>query len=902
MKHVRKPIFLILFIVLLAGTAGVFAQEQADKRPLTFDDYMRWRSISGAVISDDGNWFSYGLATREKDDTLYVKSLSTEKEYMIPYASSSRFSDDAKWIAYTLNTPAKEAKKLQAAKKPVPRKAQLMNLTSGEKYTVENAASFTFSKGSKYLAVKKPKSDSEAKHNGTDLLLRNLETSMDMIFGNVADFSFNKPGTIMAYTIDAADTTGNGLYIYNLTTGQPKPLDTERLIYERLTWNEEGSVLALLKGNKPDGFVQKSNVLIAVTGLDRETPEIIEYDPAEAFDFPKDMVISEKAGLSWSEDLTKIFFGIKEQEKEPPKKKDDDEPVADVDIWHVKDDRIQSVQMIQASRDRNFTFSAVFDIRNKRFVRLADEDMRRVTTTRDGKWAIGQNDKPYVSDWKPRQADYYRVDTESGERTLIFKAHERTMGLSPDSKHYLYWKDGQVWDYVIASNEHKNLTQNTTVTFEDVDYDHPGEVPPYGVTGWTKDGKNVILTHKYDLWVQPLDGSPGTNLTQGVGSQEEIRFRYVSLDREERFIDLSKPVLLTAYGQWTKKSGYYELKDGKMTQLIFEDKSIGRVTKAENTGQYIYTIQTFADFPDYYVSDTKFTMPKRLTDANPFQSDYKWGHRILFDFTNNDGVRLQGTLAIPDDYVEGQRLPMHVNYYEKNSQNLHRYVAPRIAGSPNFTGMVSNGYLCMQPDIHLRTGRTHSDMLECIEAAVKKCVEMGYADPDRVSLHGHSFSGQGSAFASTHSDMFAAIVYGAGATDLVADFNQLWKSSGTNQHRYDIYGQGRFGTNPFDDLELYIHESATFNARDMNTPLLIMHGTEDGSVEWLQAVEFYNALRFNDKNVILLSYPGAGHGLRKLENQRDFQTRARQFLDHYLKDKPMPDWMINGIPFIKKKK
>ena len=34
------------------------------------------------------------------------------------------------------------------------------------------------------------------------------------------------------------------------------------------------------------------------------------------------------------------------------------------------------------------------------------------------------------------------------------------------------------------------------------------------------------------------------------------------------------------------------------------------------------------------------------------------------------------------------------------------------------------------------------------------------------------------------------------ATNLVADFNQLWKSSGTNQHRYDIYGQGRFGTNP----------------------------------------------------------------------------------------------------------
>jgi dipeptidyl aminopeptidase/acylaminoacyl peptidase len=187
-----------------------------------------------------------------------------------------------------------------------------------------------------------------------------------------------------------------------------------------------------------------------------------------------------------------------------------------------------------------------------------------------------------------------------------------------------------------------------------------------------------------------------------------------------------------------------------------------------------------------------------------------------------------------------------------------------------------------------------------VEAAVTKVIEMGYADPERISVHGHSFSGQGSAYIATHSDMFRAIVYGAGATNLVSDFNQLWKSSGTNQHRYDTYGQGRFGTNMFDDLQLYIDQSAVYHARDCNTPLLILHGTADGSVEWLQAVEFYNALRYNGKSVILLSYPGAGHGLRKYENQRDFQIRAHQFLDHHLKDAPAPDWMINGRRFIDK--
>ncbi len=302
------------------------------------------------------------------------------------------------------------------------------------------------------------------------------------------------------------------------------------------------------------------------------------------------------------------------------------------------------------------------------------------------------------------------------------------------------------------------------------------------------------------------------------------------------------------------------------------------------------------------MSDLNCKAPQQVTDANPWQNEYKWGKQILFEFTNKKGVRLQGTLGIPEDYVAGQKLPMIVDYYEKNSDRLNRYPGVQYDDRPSFAGLVSEGYLVMRPDIHFNFRTTHSDMLECVEAGVKKVIEMGYADPKKIALHGHSFSGQGSAFISTHSDLFAAIFYGAGATDLVADFNQIWKSSGTNQQRYDTYGQGRFTTNPYDDLDLYMQESAVFHARNMNTPLLILHGTDDGSVDWLQGIEFYNALRFNGKNVILLSYPGEGHHLSKLENQIDFQERQMQFIDHYLKGKPAADWMINGLPFIKKKK
>ena len=912
----QKRLSAILLVLALIFSANLYGQANPEKKAFTIDDYYRWRSIVSTSISDDGKWITFGYRKEKADDELYVKSLTSDKEHEIARGSRPQFSDDSKWIACVVSVPLKEAEKLRKEKKPVPDEAQLMNLVSGKKYSWDNVTSFSFSKGSKFLAVKKTKSDPKAKHNGTDFILRNLESGSDLNLGNVGSFQFNKPGTMLAYTIDAADKAGNGLYMVDLDTGALKSMDNGEADYAHITWDEKGTALAVLKGTKKKELTQKDNILVAFVGLPGDNPTQITYDPANDPNFSENMIISEKVmprsrfrrggdargALSWSEDNSQIFCGIKEQEKEPEKKKDDEEPNADVDIWHWKDEVIQSVQMKRAPRDRNFTYQSVYNWKTKRFVRLTDEKMRTISISRNGKWGIGRDDKAYTSDWKETQADYYRVSTATGERTLMFKGQKQVLGLSPDSKHFLYWKEGHIWDYAIESGKMVNLTENVPVSFVNEDYDHPGTKPPYGITGWTKDEKSVILTHKYDLWLQPLKGGTPTNLTKGVGAKEEIRFRYIRTDPEERFIDLSKPILLSAFGQWTKKEGFYTLRKGKLEKNVYAEKRFGSVTKAKNADKYMYTIETYRDFPNYHISDHTFLNPRRMTDANPWQSEYKWGYNILIEYTNKDGKRLQGVLSIPDEYEKGQKLPMLVDFYEKNSQNLYRYSRMIFRDTPMFYKYVSNGYLVLLPDVHFNTRTTHSDMLDCVEAAVKKVIELGYADPKRVGLHGHSFSGQGSALIAGRSKMFAAIVSGAAATNLISDFNQLWKSSGTNQHGYDYYGQGRFGTNPYDDLELYLNESAVYHARTMDTPLLILHGTDDGSVEWLQAVEFYNALRFNGKNVILVSYPGQGHHATKLENKKDFQIRMEQFYDHYLKGKPAPDWMVNGVLFLKKKK
>jgi dipeptidyl aminopeptidase/acylaminoacyl peptidase len=284
---------------------------------------------------------------------------------------------------------------------------------------------------------------------------------------------------------------------------------------------------------------------------------------------------------------------------------------------------------------------------------------------------------------------------------------------------------------------------------------------------------------------------------------------------------------------------------------------------------------------------------------------------MLLDYTKGDGVRLQGVLAVPDDYVEGEKRPMIVSFYEKNSQNLHRHPTPAYLRSMGALPVeaLSRGYLTMLADVHFSTGSSHSDMLESVEAATRKVIEMGYADPEHIGVHGHSYGGEGAAFIGTRSRMFAAVGMGAGVTDISSDFNQPWGwtyqtrgGSGMPGAAYYLFGQGRWGTDPWRDPELFRFESAVTHVPDATAPFLIMHGAADPTVSFSEGLNFYNALRYHNKEAYLLAYPGEGHGLSGLANRRDLTVRYFDFFDHFLKGEPAPAWMTDGVPYLVKER
>jgi dipeptidyl aminopeptidase/acylaminoacyl peptidase len=923
---------------------------------------------------------------------LHVRNLQTNEDIAIPNATGASFSPDSKWIAYQVDpaperrarensgaendsTPAATAPGGSAQASPSgrgnagpvpPRRVELRNLATSNIQSWQEIQSFMFNASSTHLVLRRrpptaapggrggapagggapaaPGGPAEGGGGGqaaaarpSDAILVDLKTGRHQLLGSVNEIAFNKTGNLLAYAVDGTVKDGNGLFVIDTIGGRILTLDNDAKTFARVTWSEDGKALAALKGVEVERMRERDNTIIAFGDVSSLVADInaalrpATLDVSKAPTFPARSVVSDRAALSWSEDNRRVFFGIKEQAPAPDNSRRNTDEAANVDVWSTADERIQSVQMIRAEQDRNFTFRQVFDVATRAFIRLADETMRDLEVSKDGRWAVGRDTRGFIHDYKRPAADLYRVDTTTGERTLMLKNQmigSHVLGISSDSKQFLYWRDTRFHAYDLAAGTSKALANGTVANFTDMEFDRPGPRPSYGIAGYTSDGKSVIVHHRYDLWLLPLDGSAATNLTNGFGAKNEIRLRYVRTEAPDtpspdgaarpggggpaaprEPIDLSKPITLSAYGEYTKKAGFFELANGQLKELIYEDASFNTPVKAKNAERFLFTRQTFVDFPDLRVSGPAFKDAQKITDANAQQSEFLWGRRLLFDYTNKEGKRLQGILALPDDYKTGEKRPMLVTFYEKNSQNMHRYSAPSYVTGMGASLMesVSRGYVTMLPDIHFRTGSSHSDMLECVEAAVRKVIEMGYVDPKRIGITGHSYGGEGAAFIGTQSKLFAAVGMGAGVTDLFNDFNQNWGwayqvtgGSGANGNDYYLYGQGRWGFSPWENPERYRFESALTHAPKVTAPFLIMHGTADPTVAFQNGLGFYNALRYNGKTAYLLAYPNEGHGLRGMANRKDLTTRYFEFFDHYLKGAPAPRWMTEGVPYLKK--
>jgi len=322
--------------------------------------------------------------------------------------------------------------------------------------------------------------------------------------------------------------------------------------------------------------------------------------------------------------------------------------------------------------------------------------------------------------------------------------------------------------------------------------------------------------------------------------------------------------------------------------------------KAKKADRIIYTRESFEEFPDIWISDFNFISPQKLTDVNPGKERFLWGTSELVEWKSLDGTRLQGVVIKPENFDSTKRYPVLVYFYRFFSQRLYEFNQVVINHRPCFPFYASHGYVIFLPDMRFEIGRPGNSAFRCIVPGVQKLIDMGIADPKAIGLHGHSWSGYQTAFIVTQTNMFSAAIAGAPVSNMTSAYSGIrWKSGLARQFQYEK-SQSRIGKSLWEKPELYIENSPVFFAHRIETPLLIQFEDKDGAVPWYQGIELYLAMRRLDKDCVFLQYNDESHHLKKYPNKLDYTIKMKEYLDHYLKGKPAPDWITKGIPYKKR--
>lgn len=618
----------------------------------------------------------------------------------------------------------------------------------------------------------------------------------------------------------------------------------------------------------------------------------------------------------------------KDAKEEPPKDKEKPEPKtpkkktlreslekdSNVEVWHSKDTRIMPKQKKMAKALKNPKRRAVWWLDSGKFVQLGTELTEQVEIPRTGPHAIGRDRTPHerTGMFGPHLHDVYLINTRNGKRKRVLEGVNFQLTTSPNGRHLLYLHEGDIWSYDAKNGQRHNLTGALGTDFTDQQDDTLAvEKPPYGRGEWLTDSSRVLLYDRYDLWSIDPDGSSAVKLTSGRKKQIRHRLSRASYhEKDDGFLDPGQPLYIALYGDLTKMTGYGRLalgakpnKPGALEPLLWDNQQIASLRRAKNRKVFLFTRQSYQDSPDLFLAGPDLAKARQVTHTNAFQKNYRWGHSELIDYTNANGVKLQGALTYPADYKEGTQYPMIVYIYEKRSQDLHRYPTPSETNPYNPAVFSAEGYFVFQPDIVYRPQEPGISAVECVVPAVQEVLKTGLIDPKHVGLVGHSWGAYQTAFIVTQTDLFAAGVAGAPLTDMMSMSVSVYWNSGETNAAIFTQSQGRMSTPFWRDPENYVRNSPIHALDKLHTPLLIAFGDKDGAVDFGQGVQMYNAARWAAKeDFVMLVYPGENHGLRKEENMVDYHYRILEWFGHYLQDHEAQKWITEGTSYLERQK
>jgi dipeptidyl aminopeptidase/acylaminoacyl peptidase len=410
-----------------------------------------------------------------------------------------------------------------------------------------------------------------------------------------------------------------------------------------------------------------------------------------------------------------------------------------------------------------------------------------------------------------------------------------------------------------------------------------------------RSGKEYDESRNRDVWTIPADGGALTEVSTAPGrntspewSPDSRTIAYLNSEDE----DAAPTVLLApAAGgsfrraadgldmnptnlQWGDdgRAVYFETVARGENHLYRIDVQLGGISAVTSgpravrsvdvgRGRMVYLANDFQHLDDVYAASVDGKAEKKLTDVNGDlwkKLDLASVERMTYK--GAEGWNIDGFLVKPLGWRDGVKYPMILSIHggPAGQYGVDWYNEFQVDAAKGYAVFFSNprgstgyGQKFERGIANQWGGNDYIDVMSGVRAVLGA---NPWIDTTRLGVTGGSYGGYLTNWIVGHTSLFKAAVTLRSVVNFISD-------EGT---RDGAYGHTRdFGGDLFEKFDLYWDRSPLKYAKNVTTPILILHSDNDFRVPLEQGEQWFRALRHLGKNAEIVMFPRENHNLTR---------------------------------------
>ena len=394
------------------------------------------------------------------------------------------------------------------------------------------------------------------------------------------------------------------------------------------------------------------------------------------------------------------------------------------------------------------------------------------------------------------------------------------------------------------------------------------------------DPRGVSRHHR--LYVVPADGGAPACLT-------------TALDRN------CEPLTGATSPQWLGRTGalLFQVEDegsvhlhrvaagggGAPERIIGGTRQVTAFSASEDGASIAFAATDDTSPAEIFVCRADGTGERQLTDLNrDWKADVARARPERFRF-ERAGFSVDGWVMPPFGREAGRRYPVLLNVHGgPATQYGHRFFDEfQVYAGAGYAVVYLNprgsrGYseAFARAVVGDWGGGDYADLMTGLDEALAR---FGFLDAGRLGVMGGSYGGFMTSWIVGHTDRFRAACSERAV-------NAMWSMYGTSDIGFWFQEAHAVGRPPWEDLRWYLERSPLSYARDIHTPLLIMHSESDLRCPMEQGEQLYVALKKLKRTVRFVRFPDEDHELSRSGRPRHRLARFRILLEWFREHLP----------------